>query len=214
MSRKSFLFSASVVMCMAFRSALAATPGYVEDFNDDVLFWFSGSSLSHETTGGVGGAGDGWLSVSTSFPANLGAASNDPNFLGDLVADGVTGFSFWLRDTGQDDDLEIHLGLGTPFNSFWFYTVGFAPAEDAWTQYIVDFSNPALWVRTQGTGTFAEALAASDRLLFRHDNAPYVHPPDQIQGDFGLDRITVLPEPGTLTLLVLGGAALIRRRQA
>lgn len=190
--------------------AIAATPGYVQDFATNNGGFSSGIPTNWISSGGVGGASDGWLEVTTvGFGAgNLGVRTSGTEFTGNLTADGVTGFSFWLKDVGQDDPLEIHVGVGGAFLNFWQYTPAIVPT-DQWQEFSVDF-NPANWTRIIGSGTFADALTASDRLLFRHDLAPYSQQPDSIEADFGLDRVRVLPEPTTMILL-LGGAALLRR---
>jgi hypothetical protein len=190
--------------------ASAATVGFVEDFEDAThIFNVSGSLLTHETSGGVGGADDGWLRVEMPFEFHLGVASDDPLVTGNLLADGVTGFSFWLRNLGGVP-LEIHIGFGQAHASFWQHTIGWDPPSDGWQQYAVDL-NEANWTRIRGTGTFLDALQGSERLLFRHDRAPYGPNPDPIIGAFGLDRVEVLPEPATGLLALLACAALRRR---
>lgn len=204
------------VMLAWVAAAQAAEVGFTQDFNVD-LGGFGGGSQSYVlmTDGGVGGAGDGWLEVSNpDFPQQLATRTDVPEFTGNLLADGVTGFSFWLRDTGQDDPLEMHVGVGIDLANFWIYQPVIMPVEDAWTEYTVDFSNPSDWVQTHGSGTFEDALANSTRLLFRHDVEPIFVFPDPIQGDFGIDRITVLPEPASLLMLAFGTLAARRRRTA
>ncbi len=186
-------------------------PGFVEDFTTaDHIFNVSGSQLTWEPSGGVGGPADGWLRVEQPFQFHLGVASDNPAVTGDLLAAGVTGFSFWLSDIGNDDPLEIHIAFGQALGNMWQYTVGWDPPSNGWQQYTVGF-NEANWTRVRGSGTFLDALQSSERLLFRHDLAPYISNPDPIIGDFGLDRVEVLPEPATILLSLLGCAALGRR---
>jgi len=213
MSIRSSIFASFCLVSMA-SAAFAATPGYVIDFNGgSVDPFYSGADLSWNASGGVGGAGDGWITVSRSFPGNLGAATNDPNVLGNLPADGVTGYSFWLQDLGSAAPLSIHVLVGDPFVNYWQSNVSFTPALGTWTKYSIDFSDPSQWTQTQGAGTFEDAIANCGRLLFRHDLPPYEHVPDSIQGAFGLDRITVLPEPATMALLGAGALLVSRRRK-
>lgn len=202
---------AALVAASVVSVAQAATPGYIEDFSTGTANFFSQATLSWVPTGGVGGAGDGYLSVSRDFPFNLGATTAEPQFTGNLTADGVTGFEIWLNDIGADDPLEIHVGLGVQNFNFWLYTIPFIPANGAWQSFVVDFSNPSDWVQTIGAGTFADALANNTRLLIRHDLAPFEQLPDSLAGDFGIDRIRVIPEPATLGLVSLG-CLLLRRR--
>ena len=188
--------------------ARAATPGFVEDFTTNTGGFAGGSTVTRVTSGGVGGAGDPFLEVKTSMPSQfLGTFSQAPDLNGNLPADGVTGYSFWLRDTGADQNLEIHVGVGIPFANFWQSLQGFAPPTGSWQQFTVDLTQPNQWVQIIGSGTFADALAGSTNLLFRHDLAPYIQQPDPIAADFGLDRIQVLPVPAELPAVSRSGRA-------
>ncbi len=195
--------------------AHSAIVGYVEDFPAErgTAGFFSGANLSNPGTGGVGGEGDGFLLISLSSPGNFGAATDRTEFTGNLLADGVTGFSFYLNDVGTSEDFEIHVGIGTPATSFWLYTQGFHPPENSWQEFFVDVRNEALWTRIQGTDTFLSALQNSQRLLFRHDLPPLVGSPDPISGDLGIDRITVVPEPASLAPLLIAGLLVYARRR-
>lgn len=193
--------------------AFGAQVGYVQDFNDG-FGGFGGGSNSYELvpSGGVGGDGDGFLKVANTQPIQFGTRTLAPEFAGDLLADGVTGFSLWLKDVGEFDDFQIHVGVGTAFVNYWLYTVPFVPTGE-WTEFYVDLTDTANWERIIGlSGTFEEAMANCDRLLIRHDRAPFEQFPETKVGDLGIDRITVVPEPGALLLLAGGLPLLLRRR--
>src|SRR5262245_54188103 len=98
---------ASAVLASA---AQAATPGFVEDFNGGTGGFTGGSSVTQVASGGVGGASDGYLQVSNALSSNLGAFSQAVGLVGNLPADGVTGYSFWLRDVGANNNHVIHVG--------------------------------------------------------------------------------------------------------
>ena len=187
----------------------AATPGFEEDFSVGNGGFQGGSTLVRVTSDGVGGPGDPYLEVSNATEGFLGTFSPAPDLNGDLSADGVTGYSFWLRDTGGNDDLEIHVGVGIPFVNFWQSLEGFAPPDGAWQRFSVDLTAPGQWVQIIGAGTFADAIAGSTSLLFRHDLAPYTQFPDPAAADFGLDRIQVLPAPAQLSALSDGGRVVV-----
>jgi nitrite reductase (NO-forming) len=193
----------------------AATIGFVEDFNSGPGGWGGGSeSYIVMPSGGAGGAGDGYLEVANiTFPENLGTRNREADYVGDLTSDGVTGFAFALNDTGSDDPLEIHVGIGVAFGNFWLSVDGFSPPEGRWQQFQVDITDPSKWVQIIGKGTFAEAVSNSDRLLFRHDLPPFVQEPEAIMADFGIDRITVLPEPSAWLTLLVGSLWPIVQRQ-
>ncbi len=189
--RRAFLV-VGVLACGAVVNA--AEPGFVQDFNNGDAGEFGGGAMVEVVpTGGVGGVDDGFLRVSRLSVDRLGARSLAAQLVGELTAEGVTGYSFWLNDVGQDEDVEIHVGVGSAFANFWTTAVGFNPPENEWQEFSVDLTDPSGWVQIQGTGTFEQAVQLTDRLLFRHDTPPVVLEPTQIAGDFGLDRVTVLP---------------------
>jgi hypothetical protein len=207
MKRSALWVSISSIFLAA--TVLAATPGFVQDFTSGVGGFGGGSAVTRPLSGGVGGASDPYLQVANVAVANLGAFSNDANLIGNLTADGVGGYSFYLQDVGANDDHEIHVGVGTAFSNFWLNTQGFVPPDGAWQQFSVDISDQSQWVQTHGTGTFAEALAASNRLLFRHDLAPFLQTPDSASGEFGLDRIEVLAAPPSVPAASATGRAML-----
>lgn len=193
-------------------TADAAEVGVVEDFNHGVGDWGGGADVVQNTTGGVGGEGDGWLHVSRlTAPGRLGVRSTSTTFIGNLTGAGVTGVHFWLIDAGPSDPLEIRVGVGDNRNNFWVTSVAFVPTAE-WQPFEIGF-NESDWVQTQGTGTFADALATSDRLLFRHDLEPITASPDSIVGDFGLDRVVLVPTPASTMLSMVGLALLAHRRR-
>jgi len=150
--------------------------------------WGGGAELLNPGTGGTGGVGDGFLLVSTPFPAHLGAVSFGPEYTGDWIAGGVNKVHVWLNDVNTPEALEIHFSIGNRFN-FWEYNVGFVPPHGAWKEFVVDLSDATQFTRIIGQGTFQAALQAVDRIHLRHDKAPFTQSPDYIQGDFGIDRL-------------------------
>ena len=183
---------ASAVLAHA---AHAATPGFVEDFNSGTGGFGGGSTVTQVASGGVGGASDGFLQVSNAAPSNLGTFSQAAPLVGNLPADHVTGYSFWLRDVGANNNHVIHVGIGTAFTNFWLSVPGFVPPDGTWQQFSVDVTDPSQWVQIIGSGTFQQAVGNTTHLLFRHDLPPLMQNPDPASGDFGLDRIQVLPAP-------------------
>jgi len=187
---------ARTLSCLVLAASLLATTagaaplvGFVENWPGTSLSgWGGGAELDNPGTGGVGGVGDGYLHVSTPFPAHLGTMSMGAEYAGDWIAGGVNKVSVWLNDVNAAEPLEIHFSIGNGAN-FWEYNVGFVPPHDAWKEFVVDLGSPASFTRIVGQGTFQAALQRVDRIHLRHDVAPYVQSPDYIQGDFGIDRL-------------------------
>lgn len=195
-------------------AAFAVQPGHIQDFPiPGDLHGFSGGSQVYDNpgTGGVGGAGDGYLIVRNNTVGRLGTLSLNFEYFGDWITQGASGVSFYLQNGATPEALEIHFGIGNQ-NNFWQLSTGFIPTAQ-WTLHTVDFLTPSNWVRTHGSGTFQEALSAADRVHWRHDLAPYIPSPNAVAGDFALDRIMVLPAPGPL-VLALGGLLVASRRRS
>lgn len=188
-----FASSLAVLIGVAVTSQAAAqpVPGYIETFSGTSLGGFTGgSALSNPGTGGFQGAGDGFLRISTAVATNFGANSSlNPAFAGDYLLAGVDEIRLRLNDVGADEAFEIHVGIGNAGN-FWQYNTGFAPPNGSWGEFVVPLNGPAGWTQIVGlSGTFQDALQTADRILVRHDLAPYISTPNTIRGDLGVDHI-------------------------
>lgn len=193
--------------------AMAVVPGHVQDFPEaGNLHGYQGGSQVYENpgTGGVGGAGDGYLIVRNINTNRLGTVSVSPEYFGDWITAGATGVSFYLQNGATTEALQIHFGIGNQQN-FWQLNTAFVPTAE-WTQHFVDFTNPAIWTRTHGSGTFENALRNTDRIHWRHDLPPYTSAPNAVIGDFALDRVVVIPAPGPCALALAGLLVGARRR--
>jgi hypothetical protein len=180
---------------IAARAAVSqAVVGFVENFNDppSTAGWTGGADISNPGTGGVDGAGDGFLRVATAAIANLGSNSSlSPAYTGDYTAAGINRIKLWLNDVETDDALELHLLVGNSSN-FWQRNAAFLPPHQTWAEYTVDLDGPTGWTQVYnipGGHTWAEAMQTVDRLHMRHDRAPYSNIPDPIQGQYGLDKV-------------------------
>jgi hypothetical protein len=199
--RASLLASALTLWLLAPLAHGAPMLGFTEHWTGTSLDgWGGGDNYSNPGAGGVLGAGDGFLVFSTPGPPpasinNLGAQSAGAEYAGDWEAAGITQVRFWLNDVGNADPLEIHFALGnSAAGNFWQYNVGFIPAHGSWTPFFVDLGSPANFTQiiagTPGS-TYDDALKQVDRVLIRHDLAPYVQSPDPIQADVGVDELVL-----------------------
>ena len=178
-----------VIGALADRANAAPTLGFVENWpGSSPSSWISITPSSNPGTGGKFGAGDGFLLVSSAVPAHLGSHSAGVEYAGNWTAAGITQVRVWLNDVNATDPLEIHFALGNGLN-FWQYNVGFIPPSKEWREFVVDLTSPANWTQIIGPGAFANALTAVDRVLIRHDLAPYQKIPDFLAGDFGIDHL-------------------------
>ena len=178
--------------------------GFREDWPGTSLQdWEGGSLYDNPGTGGVDGAGDGFLLVWTPTPTNLGTVSLSPTYQGNWIAAGIQLVKVSLNDVGAAEPLAIHFLIADGYN-VWQCKRSFIPLHNQWSEFTVDLTVPADFVRLIGSGTFAQTLSNVDRIHFRHDLTPYVHPPDVIQADVGIDRL-ILTNSSTPTAATTWG---------
>ncbi len=190
---------ASIALALAGLIALtapayaAATLGFVENWSGTTLHnWGGGASNSNPGSGGVGGAGDGFLRFSTPngpLQHKLGARSFGTDYQGDWQAAGISQVRLWLNDVDADDPLEMHFSIGIEHVNVWQYDIAFLPPHGQWAEFVVDLSSATNWTQTFGPGTFAAALQAVATIHLRHDRPPFVLEPDELDADVGLDRL-------------------------
>jgi len=188
--------------------------GFVEGFASGTSgFDAFGMSVTNPGTGGVGGAGDGFLSIARATPGRFAARSIGKDYGGDYIAAGVTEIRFALRDINAPDvGMEIRLGIGNT-NNFWVSNDSWLPGA-AWQVFSADLGDAGAWTPVIGSGTFENALRSADRLQFRHETLPVDDgmAADDFAGDVGVDDIAFLPAPGALAL-ALGSVPLAWRRR-
>ncbi len=187
----------ALVLALAIQAPAAAGPtiGFVETFPGagNTGGWAGGALETNPGTGGVGGAGDGFLQLATvDFAARLGAKNEGPDYVGDWLAAGADRVKFSLNDVGGDQILEIRLAIGN-VNNFWQSNVAFIPPNGSWSEFTVNLSDSANFTQIisfDGMG-YRFALANTDRVLIRHDKAPFVQTPDAILAEFGVDDFKI-----------------------
>lgn len=169
----------------------AAVPpvGFREDWSGTSLQdWGGGSLYDNPGTGGVGGAGDGFLLMWTPTPYSLGTVNLSPPYPGNWAAAGIQLVKVSLNDVGADEPVTIHFSIADGY-SIWQYNPGFTPPHNRWAEFTVDLTAAGNFTRLTGGASFAQTLSNVDRVHFRHDLTPYIHTPDPIQADVGIDRL-------------------------
>jgi len=170
----------------------AATPsiGHIQTFSDGTTGgWTSNDLPTNPGTGGLDGAGDGFLDIALTSPFRLGARSTDAAYTGDWIGANVNRIKVWLNELDQANDLEIHLCIGNSGN-FWESNVGFAPPTNTWAQFTFDLTDSTQFTHIINfSGGFAAALQSADNILLRHDKPPFAQTPKTIAGEFGVDNV-------------------------
>ena len=150
----------------------------------------SGVVLSNPGTGGSLGVGDGYLRVSLSDPGPFGTRSTGPEYAGNWLLAGIEQVRVSVNDVGALDSLRIHFCVGNTTN-FWQHNGGIIPTNGVWREYAINLLFSSEFTRIIGSGTFEDALASTDRILFRSDLPPYIQSPDPAHGDFGIDGLVL-----------------------
>lgn len=192
--------------------ALGVEAGFVEDFNSGTggFAFVQGATVTTQL-GGVGGASDGFLAIATTSVDRFAArALNAPQYSGDYITAGVDRIAFWLRDIGAADAIVMRVGVGTQQN-FWISNLGVDPGF-TWSRHEVSLTDAASWTQVIGSGSFTTALSSASVLQFRAAELPEGKAPDSVLGDIGVDRIALLPAPGSAALLALVPIGVRRRR--
>lgn len=187
------LLAAAVAATAALAPAAHADPvvGHVETFPGTATdAWGGGDITTNPGTGGVDGDGDGYLHLgSFNFTPHLGAFSTGIDYAGDWIAANVNRVKLWLNDTDVPQNIEMHVCVGNSIN-LWESKQGFVPPSQAWAQFSLDVVDSTQFAHIIGTtGTFTQALQSVDRLLLRHDKAPFAKTPDTLSADVGIDNI-------------------------
>ncbi len=191
--------------------------GQIDDFENGTLMnWGGGASRSNQL-GGPGGAGDRYLSVTSSGgggPGSRLATFNDFQWAGDYISAGITGLTMDLKNFS---DQELHMRLFLLFGSGGEFTstnaIILAPNSDWQSVY---FGLTASDMTAVDGGVDLDlSLSNLPRLMIRHqDGEPGgIGSPPSIAATLGIDNIMAVPEPSTLGLLGIGVLVLIRRRR-
>ena len=233
MTRRSMPLVAALVAGLVTLQGTAAaqvTAGQVDDFESPgVAGWIVGdpghpAPPSNQTSGGPGGAGDGFLllqSTGLDGPGSRMSAFNTAQWAGDYTAAGIAGVRLSANNFGPSA-LSLRLLLadpagGPPSNAAVSTLALLLPANSGWTSLFFPLLPGSL---TPVLGTVAGALSNATELRLFHNPAPvFTGPPNSspaVLASLGIDNVTAVstvPEPTTLGLLATGALALLVRRR-
>lgn len=208
------LIIASIASATAAASAGVVSP-FTETFDNGNADWLDGPQnpaswhpAGHlRATADVSSAGAFGLLL---FRAQANQNSSGGAFAGDYVAGGIDRISFDIRHNA-DIDLSFIVRFATANNSPAFVIFSDVSVEaDTWTNVSFDISpdNPLLVFAGGDYATVAPQIGNVQVLVDRVDGLT-----DPLVTDFDLDNVSIVPAPGSLALLGLGGLAGVRRRR-
>ena len=217
--------AAGMLVSISAATAHAATVPFTEDFTNDTAQWFADSAgstpLTFNAAGGPGDssfasrvfnfAGSAAMDTPVFFRGQNAFGSSGGAFTGDWIADGVTQFSAFVRHDAASD-LTFFTRFASPFN--FPALVGLsqtAVPPNQWTEIVFQI-NPGAPFIAEGPSTFAGVFSNLGNLQIGALAGSQAGIDTDI--NLGIDRISIVPEPASLTLLALvAGAMGITARQ-
>jgi len=199
----------------------AAIVPYTETFTSDSANWFNGPGVAPVGWTATGGPdGSAFATTTANFAASQPNApavlfrgqdefnSSNGAFVGNWVSSGITAFSADVRhDAGVP--LNFFVRFASPANFPGANNVFFIPVSSGtWTTLSTALPNPSLIF--EGPFTYDQVFSNIGHVQVG------VSTPTALAGvdasfDFDLDNVSIVPEPATLALLLLGGMFTMRR---
>ena len=179
---------------------------FTEDFTTGASNWLNGTNAAPgwSATGGVDGGG--YISAPGAitaggfgtivFRGNASADASGDAFVGDWISGGVSTFSAYLFYARLD------AGAGRAASS-----VDFSVAPGAWFQLEIPIVNSSTSFQSYGAGTFATVFNGIQNVQIVLSATQDPSTAGQTY-NVSLDRVAIVPEPGTLGLVATGLAAI------
>lgn len=205
-----FVFVPVVLLCTVLPSEALLVP-FTEDFTSGNAGWSTGNTNVAAVWSATGGVADtGYISstgtVLTSgfgaivFRGNASADASGDAFVGNWLTGGVTAFSAFVRHdapTSLNFYARLDAGAGRAGS-----TVDFSVPSGAWFQLNVPLVDSPSSFQSFGAGSFITVFSGIQnvQIAISTNQAPAVVGQTY---NIGLDRVAVVPEPGTSGLLGL-----------
>lgn len=218
-----FVAPLTLVICCAMPGkTMAATVPFTEDFTADSANWANnaGQPLDWISAGGV--ENGAFATTDFNFAGSQANAdlvlirgsqmlgTSGGAFSGNWITDDVSTFSAYVRHDAAVP-LTYFVRFASPLNFPGAVGIQFAPVPPhTWTlvQIPIEASNPQ-FVTFEGS-TFASVFDEIGNVQIGV-RVPQALAGTDVDVQFGVDRISIVPEPAMLTLLAAGTLGLIRR---
>lgn len=161
------------------------SPGETSDFEIDVEGWEHQIANPNDPVqvadGGPNGAGDGYLSTSSSGAGGSGSrhvfANDNAEWIGDYTSAGIVAFTFDVRNTNATEDLFLRVGFnGTGFND-WAASTNpvVVPAGSGWTSVTIPVEASDLSISGSPTTVAAILANVTQVRILSNDGSDSLH---------------------------------------
>jgi hypothetical protein len=205
--------------------ASAAITDFSENFAAGAQNWRNSNGASVLAWSATGGPDDGAyvrsvfnLSSTTvgGFPptvirAQSSYGSSNGAYVGNWIAAGVTGVNFMFRHD-LSEAISVTGRFATPVNTPGASTVSTIVVNpNTWTLISFDLREGSPDIISLGGGTYAQIFSNIGNMQIGF-SVPAALAGQNVNGSFDLTNFNIVPAPGALALLALGGLAARRRR--
>jgi hypothetical protein len=207
--------------------ASAQIVGFLEDFNTDAAAWRnfnSASILAWVPAGGPDGsafarstynlvaATGGFPPVVIRAHSSYTPPSSGGEYVGNWIDAGVTGVSFSFRHD-LPEPISLTGRFATPLNNPGASVqTSFTVEPNVWTTIAYDLTEGSPDIISLGSGTYASIFSNIGNIQLGF-NVPAGYAGLNLNVNFDVDNFTIIPAPGTLTLLGIAGLGSRRRRR-
>jgi len=214
---KRIVILTSVCFLVASPTVYGATLGQVDDFQGPSLdSWDRGTAIAG---GGPLGAGDDFLRVNSTGgggPDSRLITFNQAQWSGDYLTAGITGIQLDVNNTGGTDLLlRVVFGDSTKPNAggSWYASTAGVPVlvASGWLNVFLPIESADLTL-VEGADSYADVMSSVTTMRILSSAVPAARG-DRLDATLGIDNVTATPEPTTLGLIVVGAAAIVRRRR-
>jgi hypothetical protein len=206
----------SLISFFVLAGALASAFGQVvagqtDTFPTGVMNW-QGANPAWVSTGGPGGAGDPFLSLTSTGsqgPGGRMAGFNSNQWIGDFTGAGIGSIDVDFKNLGAAD-LEMRIVFwDSTFTTQWVSNASKVLLTGSGWQHATFNLSGAGFSQFNGTTTFADTLSNTARMMFRHNPGAPSGQGVQMVANLGIDNIHATPVPEPVSIFMLGGASLL-----
>lgn len=217
---------AAALAVAAFASLASAQNGFIEQFDADAANWRNSNgsaTLAWLSAGGPDGSGFARSTYNLAgttvggFPptvirAHASYPSSAGGYVGNWITAGATIFQFDIRHD-LAEAISLTGRFATTTNNPGASAVSTTVIQpNVWTTVIFNLAEGSPDIVSLGGGTYAGIFSNLGNIQLGF-NVPTALAGQNVNANFDIDNVRVLPTPGALALLSMGGLIVTRRRR-